>query len=271
MDGKLLKNVKGTYCDLLSSMINFFYLSHFCLIYFFMQKKILPSEHKYYQWPIRVFNHFSVENISKTIIFFSLFAYIITIFQWKKKWCRILIFIANSLVLSLFNIENFNSNHAMYIYMIISFYLIWRDENQDQEKNAQHFFKLKLLIALPYFLSGMQKIISLGYDFFDLNILNKLMAKRFFESGESLIFPHIVSINTFTFPSYQFIALIQIAGIFIANNRRFYKAWALTMILFHIATYLILDVFFITNILVLLIFNFTHLSENSSVLNEAKI
>ncbi len=206
------------------------------------------------QWPLLWINYIEFD-LSLFLKFFIYCSFIVPIFLYKKRVIRFINFLGHLFLSTSFNIENITSNHSIYLYLYVSMFLIFLPkENADKAKWRQ-FYKCTLVLVLsPYFISGLQKVTMMGKEVFDKNILNDILIERLFISGESLLFPSVISTGTWLNYVFSYIVLFEILAISALLNRTARITYSILLILFHLLSLFVLNINFIPAIYIIFIF-----------------
>ena len=121
------------------------------------------------------------------------------------------------------------------------------------------FWATLALIALFYSLSGFWKVASAIHDIiqgrqhaFSPTALASVSARLMLESGqESLLGPFLVTHPWLGLPANVWMIYVQLAAFIVAFRPALHKLWGVMLIVFHVGTYLLLNINFPLHMLVL--------------------
>jgi hypothetical protein len=252
--GKEILIVKKTFSLPLSHyQVRLFYISQILLAMTVYHLSGAHFQEELYQWPLFWFKFVGSDLGLKFIFVFFWLVTVSSIFLYRKVFVRVLSFISHLFIASALNIPGIQSNHSTYGYLIVSFILIFYDFKD--EKRAKETTILAMMgMMIPYFCAGVQKIIHVNIAIFDPEILNRILVQRYLYKGNSLLFPEFIDIGFWTRPLFPLIVILQLMTIFVPFYPKFYRPVAGALILFHLLSIMLLEVYFIPSIYLLIIF-----------------
>jgi hypothetical protein len=236
-----------------SKQIRFFYIINIAFIYFYYDLSFFKYGPSLYQWPLFWFNFTGAEAGLDIVSYLLVFSFSGGAIFYKNVFARILVFISHLFLASALVIPGVVSNHSTYHFLFLSFVLMFYEEG-NYERNKKISLSSIFLILYPYFLAGVNKFLNLGFDIFDRTIMERIIVERYLISGKSLLFPEIVGLGIWTEPLFGSLVLLQLTCGFLVFFPKSYKLLGCLLILFHVISYMLLNINFIPSIFVISLF-----------------
>lgn len=232
-----------------------FYLSQLLLIHIVFNSVFKLYDPSFYQWPLYWIRFFDKDIIQNFLKIFIIFSFVLPIFYRKYVLVRILNMIGHLFLVSLLNVPGHTSNHSTYLYLYISIvYIFFSGKEEGRERRREVSLAAQVLVLSPYFISGFQKIISMGGEVFQKDTFNLIILERLFSSGPSLLIPEYIKIGPWFNYFFGIGVVIECCALFILFFPSHIRKYGFLLIVFHLFNQFTLNIYFTPSIYMVLIF-----------------
>jgi len=265
---------KSSVMEKARTLVSYYYYVLPYIALLFVSNGILDRQNFDPFWPLLWSTHFNIDYATVVVIVKTSFVIVAALaaFLHKHTFFRILVFLA---ILHVHAIESsFGAiNHQWYLWLYTSFIFIflpniWSEEKKTQDTDRKFLLFIwfaQALAMLTYSMAGLWKFVfalqqnivgevdGFALEAFSYQIANWVPRLQ----SEAILAPYVIAYPEVGWFFYVGLHFLQLFALWVMVRPSLQKIWALTLIIFHIGTYLTMGISFhpLVILIIILFFN----------------